>query len=39
MGQVSGLKPRATGNQEFVFKMRKLGDDWFIDNVSAVARH
>jgi hypothetical protein len=36
--KIGNPTPR-TGNQEFVFKMRKLGDDWFIDNVSAVARH
>ena len=35
--KIGNPTPR-TGNQEFVFKMRKLGDDWFIDNVSAVAR-
>jgi hypothetical protein len=35
--KIGNPTPR-TGHQEFVFKMRKLGDDWFIDDVSAVAR-
>jgi hypothetical protein len=32
--KIGNPTPR-TGHQEFIFKMRKLGDDWFIDDVAA----